>query len=434
MKTLKRMSLAPFLLLLSLTLFWGCGEEDGLEPDADENGCSVDDLDCARDEPPIVRPVCTPSASGAPINGEAVLARGDFEVGLIRGIEWTRDAKCYEEGENRDCARKLIVDLRYPAERGPDDELAPIEDPAPLLIYSHGFMSSRAENPKLLELLASRGIASIAVQYPRTALGSVAEIGDVVNQPGDVSALIDWALGEIEHEESQALLPEGIEFDASKLLVGGVSLGGMTSLLAAFHRELGDDRIALGFGLAPPASMFLDSFYEERSSLPFMLVAATSDAIVPYALSGEAAFARMSEHAAFISIEGGTHIGVTEQGALFARQPHPDGPACGLLGLDAEPGSDDAPSDDPLEGGLGRYGELGGEDEGIDPNAPLGNACSLSGLPPAIAPGQQLAIVQLAVVSFIESRLNGDADYEAYLREGLEAETCWARYTPPAAD
>ena len=431
MKTLRSLGFAPIFFVLLLA----CGDEPDNQGDA---GCSLEDPLCAPPPPPVVRPVCEPSEPSSPIDRADVLAPGEYEAALIPGIEWTRPASCYEEGENRSCARKLVFDLRYPAERGSGGELIPAAHTAPLLIYSHGLMSSRAENPKLLELLASRGVASIAVQFPLTSLGSPAEIGDIVNQPRDVGALIDWALGEeIEEvidgdqdEGSRAALPPGLEFDESKILVGGVSLGGMTSLLAAFHPELGDDRIALGFGLAPPASMFLESFYEERSALPFLLLAATSDAIVPYALSGEAAFARMGEGAAFVSIEGGSHIGVTEQGFLFSGQPHPDGIACGLLGFDGDAG-DGTESD---EVALGRYGELGGEEVGIDPSASLGDSCALGKLPPAISPHQQLTIVRLAVISFIESRLNGDADYEAYLEDGLRAETCWARYTPSSAD
>lgn len=426
MKPLRRLAFTPFLVFLLIA----CGDE----PDTNEigpgaDGCAPDDLGCLPDKTPrpsFVRPVCTPEPSGAPIDRDTVLQKGEHEVALVRSIEWTRPSKCYEGTENRDCDRKLVFDLRYPAERDVDDELIPVADPVPLLIYNHGFMSSRAENPKLLELLASRGIASIAVQFPLTSLGSVAEIGDVVNQPADVSALIDWALGEITDESSQAALPAGLEFDASKILVGGVSLGGMTSLLTSFHREAGDERIALGFGIVPPGAMFLESFYEERAELPFLLLAGTSDAIVRYELSGEEAFGRMGEGAAFISIEGGTHIGVTEQGFLFAHHEHPDGSPCGLLGF----------GDSDVTDGIsfGRYGVLGGKEVGIDPDATLGDSCSFDDLPPAIAPHQQLAIVQLAVISFIESRLNGNADYDAYLREGLEAETCWARYTPPAAD
>lgn len=445
MKRLKAGAFPPFLpsvlrflcFLILPILLAGCGEDD--DPQADAS-CEPGDPGCDDEDitPPMMRPVCEAKPSGATLQRDDVLAEGEFEVASLRGLRWTRPARCYASGENLPCDRTLVFDLRFPATRDAEGELSPIDEAVPLLVYGHGFSSSRAENPRLLALLASRGVASIAVQFPRTALGSVREIGDVVNQPSDVSALIDWALGEAALEGADAP-PEGLRIDEDKLIVGGVSLGGMTSLLSAFHRDLGDPRLDFGFALAPPASMFLESFYEERPDLPFLLVAATSDAIVPYELSGVSAFEKMGPAAAFVSIEGGTHIGVTEQGALFANQPHPDGPACGILGIEGRDDDEDGESDenDTDEGGgetLGRYGELGGVEAGIDPNAPLGRSCSFKDRPTAISPHAQLEIVRLAVLSFVESRIRGDDMYEAYLREGLTPETCWGTYTPPRAE
>jgi predicted dienelactone hydrolase len=67
----------------------------------------------------------------------------------------------------------------------------------PLLIHSHGIVSSRSEAPYLAEHLASYGYVTAAADYPLTS-GSTpggANAGDVINQAADVSFLIDSVLG-----------------------------------------------------------------------------------------------------------------------------------------------------------------------------------------------------------------------------------------------
>ncbi|MEN8162249.1 MAG: hypothetical protein ABFS41_19415, partial [Myxococcota bacterium] len=64
--------------------------------------------------------------------------------------------------------------------------------PHPLLVYSHGFMSTRSENAPLAELMASHGYVVASVDYPLTngqAPGGP-NVDDAVNQPGDVSFVI----------------------------------------------------------------------------------------------------------------------------------------------------------------------------------------------------------------------------------------------------
>jgi predicted dienelactone hydrolase len=65
--------------------------------------------------------------------------------------------------------------------------------PYPLIVYSHGFSASTAAGAYLAEHLASFGNVVVAVNYPLTNWNAPGgpNVKDVVNQPADVSFLID---------------------------------------------------------------------------------------------------------------------------------------------------------------------------------------------------------------------------------------------------
>ena len=102
----------------------------------------------------------------------------------------------------------------------------------PLLIYSHGFMSYRRETEYLAKHLASHGFLVAAADHPltnRRAPGGP-EVQDVLQQPADVSFLIDSVLA-LEGEER----PFSGRVDRERIGAMGLSLGGLTMTLAAFH-------------------------------------------------------------------------------------------------------------------------------------------------------------------------------------------------------
>lgn len=70
------------------------------------------------------------------------------------------------------------------------------KDPSPLILYSHGFMSSHAEAEYLGEFLATHGYVTAAVDYPLTSGGAPDGplVTDVINQPEDASFVIDRLL------------------------------------------------------------------------------------------------------------------------------------------------------------------------------------------------------------------------------------------------
>jgi len=144
---------------------------------------------------------------------------------------------------------------------------AGLQQPAPLVVYSHGFMSFREEGTYLFQFLASHGYTVVAANYPLTGFSAPEGplMNDVVNQPGDISFLLDTIL----KRNADPADSMHNTIDPGKIAVTGVSLGGLTTTLAAFHHKLRDPRISAAISTAGPASIFTADFFA-GSSLPFL--------------------------------------------------------------------------------------------------------------------------------------------------------------------
>jgi len=124
-----------------------------------------------------------------------------------------------------------------------------------------------------------------------------ANVFDVVNQPGDVSFLIDTLLawsGDPENDFHQRI-------DAARIGIAGTSLGGMTTELTAYHPRLRDPRVKAAVSIAGPLQLFGRAFFAE-STLPFMMVAGDIDAMVPYEQNARPVLERVN-NAWLVSLE-----------------------------------------------------------------------------------------------------------------------------------
>ena len=107
----------------------------------------------------------------------------------------------------------------------------------PLIIYSHGFAGYHKESSHLIEYLVGNGYVVAAVDFPLSNRKSPTEFPqllDVVNQPGDVSAVIDRVLAL--NGDPQSAMFERI--DSNNIGAMGLSLGGLTTALVSFHPRL----------------------------------------------------------------------------------------------------------------------------------------------------------------------------------------------------
>jgi dienelactone hydrolase len=284
--------------------------------------------------------------------------------------------------------------------------------PHPFLVYSHGFLSMRRENVPLAELLASHGYVVVAVDYPLTNMNAPGgpNVGDAVNQPGDVRFVIDQVLGWTESER-----PFAGEIDRERIGALGLSLGGLTTTLAAFHPRLRDPRIAAAVSIAGPAAFFSPVFFAS-ADVPFLMIAGTRDAMIEYGPNAEPIPGKV-RRGGLLSIEGASHAGFAAFADAFPLRllGNPDRIGCAALtrNLDAR----------TARGAERPFARLGGPEDGIviDPDLPL--PCRNGAPADVLAAGRQLMITRLAALAFFESLFAKDgaerASQAAFLHETL---------------
>jgi predicted dienelactone hydrolase len=295
--------------------------------------------------------------------------------------------------------------------------------PHPLLVYSHGFMSTRTENVPLAELLASHGYVVVSMDYPLTNGGAPGgpNVADAVNQPGDVRFAIDQILGWGAGER-----PFAGEIDADRIGVLGLSLGGLTTELVSFHPRLRDPRIRAALSIAGPAAFFDERFFA-TADLPFLMVAGTGDAMIDFELNA-ATIPQKISRGGLLAIKDASHAGFASiaDGFPLRLLDNPDTLGCMALSSNLEQRKVENP-----------FGELGGPEDGVvfGDKPPL--PCQKGVPDAALAAGRQQMITRLAALAFFESVFSPDAAVRAandgYLRETLPREWPEASYEVASA-
>lgn len=164
-------------------------------------------------------------------------ADGPFLVGT-EDRAWTDESRPTAPGHDRPATagRRLQVRLYFPTMgEGPAD------GPFPLFVWAHGLDATVDYFDPLLRAWAARGYVVAAPTFPlthRDAAGGTV-FGDVVNQPADVSYILDRLTAE--DGPSGTLHPALV--DPTRIAVGGHSLGAVTSLALGGSPCCADDRI-----------------------------------------------------------------------------------------------------------------------------------------------------------------------------------------------
>jgi len=201
----------------------------------------------------------------------------------------------------------------------------------PLVVYSHGFGGHHKESRHLTEYLAANGYMVAAVDFPLSGMRSLAEVPqlvDVVNQPGDVSAVIDRMLALNDNPSS----PLYQRVDADSIGAMGLSLGGLTTALVAFHPDLKDQRIKAATMMAPPLEAFSEQFYASNQSVESLVMSGTLDRVVPELANATDVKVR-HPNGWFVSMDKGTHLGFSNLGNPTRWMENPDNLGCAFLGL-----------------------------------------------------------------------------------------------------
>jgi predicted dienelactone hydrolase len=298
--------------------------------------------------------------------------------------------------------RVLPVTVWTPLEAG---------DRLPLIVYSHGFTGNRREMVYLLEHLASHGYVVAGLDFPLThgeAAGGPNYL-DLASQPGDVRFVIDSLLAEASDTAFTGRI------DPERIGLAGLSYGGLTTTLLTFHPREADHRVKGAVSIAGPADLFAPAFFAGEAP-PFLMIAGTEDAFVPYARNAENLLAK-APAAHLVTIDAGTHLGFVQFASTWMRfADNPDASACGAITDEFEAGSDR--EGNPFE-------PLGGPELGIDV-ASWEVPCQRTEFGRAMRPQQQHWITAVAVRAFFDSLFDEDAavraEAERYLREVLPAE------------
>ena len=287
----------------------------------------------------------------------------------------------------------------------------------PLVVYSHGFMSTRSEAERNAEHLASYGFVVIAADYPLSNFHAPGGpiVTDAVNQPGDVRFLIDtvthWA---------PADRPFRGEIDPQRIGVAGLSLGGFTTEVAAFHPTRRDPRISAAVSIAGLSAMFAPKFFT-NANVPLLMIAGDGDALVDYAANAAAIPQKLAHGGALLTLHGGTHAGFAPQNAGVMRIfGNPDRIGCWVTKSRlTKTQREDA------------FAELGGEAEGVlhfTRPVPCAKGLAAEFIP---AERQQI-IAELAMHAFFESVWASDvgerASADRYLAKTLPEDFGEASY------
>jgi predicted dienelactone hydrolase len=274
---------------------------------------------------------------------------------------------------------------------------------SPLVVYSHGFLSDRDEAAYLAEHLASHGYVVASADFPLSSRRAASDptVLDVVHQPGDVSFLIDWMLGR--HPPSEPADPVAGFVYPEQIAAVGLSLGGLTSTLIAFHPELRDPRVRAAVSIAGPVSPLPDRIFQ-TAPVPFLMIASPDDAVIDYATNGAVLLDR-APTAVQLTVHGASHAGFAGiSSRVFRFWPNPDSVGCWYLERHLEHAEE-----------LERLvAELGLEADGVEQQP-----CRAPWWRRTMRPRRQHAITTLAVRAFLDAEFGDDAELREAARRYL---------------
>ena len=215
-------------------------------------------------------------------------------------VDFTRPTAAYRDYPGA-ASRTLVSDVWYPA--GPEEESAP---PYPLIVFSHGLSAFRNQSDYLTEHLASHGYVVVSADYPLTGLSAPSglHVYDVLNQPGDISFLID-TLTSLSQDPASTLF--GL-VDGENVGAIGHSYGGLTTVLVSHAPDLRDTRIKASLPLSPFDCLLDEDFFAE-SEVPILFMGGNIDLITMFESNLRKPFNFANSPKYLVEINGGIHMG-----------------------------------------------------------------------------------------------------------------------------
>lgn len=187
----------------------------------------------------------------------------------------------------------------------PTDVYVPGGDgPFPLIVHNHGLDGSSAKFSQLLGDWATAGYIVVAPNFPLTNDDTPAEtrsIGDFVNQPADVSFVLDRVLDRADGDG-----PLAGKVATDRMGVSGLSLGGGSTYPLVFHPCCRDERFRSAILMSAMELPFTPGEYDWTRPFPVMVFSGTADLAVNYAQQ-QAIVAKLPGPTWAVTLEGGLH-------------------------------------------------------------------------------------------------------------------------------
>ncbi|MEZ5383561.1 MAG: dienelactone hydrolase family protein [Microthrixaceae bacterium] len=319
----------------------------------------------STDEPDGGEPTTTTAAAADGPTEAAYAERGSHQVGTMafslddgrRVQAWypATDEAAELPKETFDIAGLLNPDLQaqIPEDKRPIYEInahpdadAASDGPYPVVLFSHGFAGFPEQSADLVTHLASWGFVVIAPDHVERSLsgqlGVAAQGIDPREDPEVLSASLDTALALPDDSPLTGLLDEG------QVTVAGHSAGAG----AAYRTASSDDRIKAFIAYSVGNRLEDGEEPPPVPEVPGMVMAGTSDGIIPFATSEEV-YQGMNPPKYLVTIEGAGHL-VFSDICLVGKDMG------GLVGLIDEVGLD-------LPEQITRLASDGCEDDQLDP-------------------------------------------------------------------
>ncbi|MEZ5238489.1 MAG: hypothetical protein R2716_05910 [Microthrixaceae bacterium] len=190
--------------------------------------------------------------------------------------------------------RRLVTDIYVPGGEGP----------FPMVVHAHGMDGTSAKFSELLGAWAEAGYLVVAPNFPRTngdAGAELRDLGDYVNQPADMTFVLDSVLDMAgQGGELEGLVAE------DHIGVSGLSLGGATTYPLLFNDCCRDDRYRSGLLMSALELPYDDSAYDYTRRIPVLAFSGTDDASIPYEVQQDT-IAKVAGPKWNVTLPGGQH-------------------------------------------------------------------------------------------------------------------------------
>lgn len=191
-------------------------------------------------------------------------------------VDTSRPTVPSTEGAPESELRDLPTTVYLPSGRGP----------SPLVVFSHGLGGSPDKFTRLHTAWAEAGYVVAAPRFPLTSDTNPdhgGEVADLVNQPADISFVLDQMLAAASDPASQL----AGRIDATRVGAAGLSLGGATTYAVIFNDCCADPRFSAAMIMAGAVLVFTGTNDYARA-IPTLVFHGEDDLALRYELGRSA--------------------------------------------------------------------------------------------------------------------------------------------------